>query len=102
MLRVLVIFITFTFIFLNSIINYAFSEVVKKIEIKGNERISNETILMFSSILENDDLNKKDINDLLIRLYETNFFEDVSLNLNNNILTINIKENPIIEKIIFK
>jgi len=102
MLRVLVIFITFTFIFLNIIINYAFSEIVKKIEIKGNERISNETILMFSSILENDDLNKKDINDLLIRLYETNFFEDVSLNLNNNILTINIKENPIIEKIIFK
>ena len=39
---------------------------------------------------------------ILKNLYETNFFEDIlKLTLDNNILTIKIKENPIIENIIF-
>ena len=101
MFKNLIIFFTFISLFLNSIFIPAYGEIIKKIEINGNNRISNETIMMFSSISINDDLDQKDINDLLIKLYETNFFEDISLTLDNNILTIKIKENPIIEKIIF-
>ena len=37
-------------IFLSFLNNLAYAEVIKKIEIFGNERISNETILMFSDI----------------------------------------------------
>ena len=101
MFKNLIIFFTFISLFLNSTFIPAYGEIIKKIEINGNNRISNETIMMFSRISINDDLDQKDINDLLIKLYETNFFEDISLTLDNNILTIKIKENPIIEKIIF-
>ena len=77
----------------------AFSEVVKKIEITGNDRISTETIKMFSDINIGDDLEDSDINNLLKRLYETNFFQDISIKLSSNKLFIIVEENPIIENI---
>ena len=50
------------------------AEKVKKIDIKGNNRISNETIILFGEIDENADLTNEDLNIILKRLYETNFF----------------------------
>ena len=79
----------------------AISEIVKKIEIKGNKRISNETITMFSQVKLDDDLDDKAINKILKNLYETNFFEDVQVSLISNSLSILVKENPIIENISF-
>ena len=46
------------FLFLKS----ASTEIVKSIEILGNERIADETILMFSKIKIGSDLDKNDIN----------------------------------------
>ena len=74
-------------------------EVVKKIEILGNERISNETILLFSKTKLDDDLSRNDINTILKNLYESNFFKNVSVSFETNILTILVDENPIIENI---
>ena len=34
-------------------------------------------------------------------LYETNFFENISINFKNNVLTIKVVENPIIEEIVY-
>ncbi len=76
--------------------------VVNNIEITGNERISDETVIMFSEISLKDDLSKSDINLILKRLFDTNFFEDVSVEFSNNVLSIKVIENPIIDKIIFK
>ena len=76
-----------------------FSEIIKKIDIIGNERIPDETILMFSNIgngaLYNEDIS----NSILKNLYESNFFEDISIIYNENLLTIKVKELPIIQTI---
>jgi outer membrane protein insertion porin family len=88
-------------LFVLNISSFALSEIVKKIEISGNKRISNETIKMFSETQINDDINNLKINDILKKIYETNFFKDVKINLENNILKIKVEENPIIENIIF-
>jgi outer membrane protein insertion porin family len=77
------------------------SDVVNYIEISGNERVSSETIKMFMETNINDDLNKNDLNDILKKLFETNFFEDVSIKLISNKLFINVKENPLVENIIY-
>ena len=64
------------FIFLLSIVlNKASSEIINAINITGNERISDETILMFSSLNLNENLNTDNINDVLNSLYKTNFFK---------------------------
>ena len=95
------------FLLLFSFIIFSFqysvnAEVVKKIIIDGNQRISNETIKMFSAISIDDNLNNLDINKLLKDLYETNFFENVNINFDNNTLSIFVKEYPIIENIFYE
>ena len=102
MLR-LILKITILFFFF-SISSYTFlkAETVSKIIIEGNDRISSETIKMFSGVSENDDLSESDLNSILKNLYDSNFFELVSIKLENNILLINIKENPIIQNIYYE
>ena len=77
------------------------SEIVKSIEISGNDRIASETIVMFSNIKLGSDLSQNDINEILKNLYETNFFEDITISLNNNKISISVIENPIIENITY-
>ena len=89
-------------VFLVFKINISFAEVVKKIEILGNERISSETIILFSQVSIDDNLNKNDLNKILKNLYETNFFDDVTVKLENDLLLINVLESPIIENIEYK
>ncbi len=75
------------------------SEIVKKIEISGNDRVADETIMMFSKIKIGDNIQNNDVNNLLKRLYDTNFFQDVSVEFNANFLSIIVEESPIIENI---
>ena len=82
-------------------IKSSFSEIIDEIKIIGNERISDETIILFSKAKLNADANENDLNFFLKNLYETNFFKDVNITLENNVLLINVKEEPIIESVIF-
>ena len=57
------------------------SEIVKSIEIIGNERVSTETIKLFSNASINESLDNNDLNDMLKNLYDTNFFKDITVEL---------------------
>ena len=89
--------IIFLLLFLVSSI--ANAEILKKIEIIGNERIPKNTILMFSEITVGDKIENIDINNILKKLYDTNFFSNISINLNENILNINVSEYPIVQNV---
>ena len=80
----------------------SFAEIVKKIEIIGNDRVSSETILMFATVKENQNLSIQDLNDITIKLYNTNFFENIDISLNNQKLIIKVIENPVIGDIKFE
>ena len=86
-------------IFFNS---YAFSEIIKKIEIVGNERIPTETIKIFSKINIEDDVNEDKLNIILKDLYESDYFNFIDVSLENNILKISVVENPIIYNLKFE
>ncbi len=47
-------------------------------------------------------MDTKDLNEILKNLYETNFFENVNLSLNDSTLLINLVENPIIQNLVIK
>ena len=81
------------------LIKHSFAEKVLKIEISGNDRIPPETIKMLSNINLGDDVSPKQINNLIKELYETNFFKNIEISLENNILSLFIEENPIISNI---
>ena len=75
------------------------SEIIKDIKISGNKRISNETVLVLGDIKLNDNFTSDKLNQTLKKLYDTNFFKNVSLSIDNSLLTIDLDENPIIENI---
>ena len=89
------------FFFILFVNGNSFSEVVKKLEIKGNLRISQETIIVFGDISLGKDYSISDVNSLIKKLYDTLFFSDISVSIKNNTLNIVLKENPIIKSIIF-
>ncbi len=95
---------TFFYICIVSLIfiNNSLSEIVKSFKIEGNERVSESTIINFSDVKKNTNLSPSDFNKVLKNLYSTNFFEDVSLNLENGVLTIKVKEYPIVQSITFE
>tara|TARA_B100001559_G_scaffold232819_1_gene196105 strand:- start:1000 stop:3249 length:2250 start_codon:yes stop_codon:yes gene_type:complete len=84
------------FIFFSS---FSFSDTTEKIEVIGNKRISNETIIVLSQLNNINDFNDLSLNDALKKLYETNFFKDVIFKKKQDKLIIQVVENPIIENI---
>jgi outer membrane protein insertion porin family len=93
------IFYKSIFIILLFISSKAFSDTLNKIEIIGNDRITDETIKLFISVDINDEINEITLNKIVKDLYDTNFFNDISVNFNNQVLSINVLEKPIIENI---
>ena len=87
------------FIFYNV---YSYSEVVNKVDVQGNDRISSETIMIFGDIVIGKNYEESDVSLLIKKLYETRFFSNISVELANNKLTIVVEENPIVYSIIFK
>ena len=78
------------------------SEILKKIEVEGNQRVSSETIKIFTQTKINTDLDSNNLNEIIKNLYSTNFFKDVSISFKNNILNIKVQENPIIQALNFE
>ena len=81
-------------IFFIILTNVTFAEI-KKINIVGNARVSSATIesLVDKKISNIDAIY---INNLTKKIYDTDFFSDVKISFNQDVLTINVAENPIV------
>ena len=93
------IFYCLIFFFLLS--SKLFSQNLTNFEILGNERISDETIIIFTGLndIENKELNDNDLNNIIKKLYATDFFEDVSIKVVNGKLFIKVLEYPLIQTV---
>ena len=87
--------IIFTLLFVSK----ANSEVVNNIEVINNERISKETILIFSKIDIGKDYSQNDLNNIIEDLYKTDFFSNITLEIKNGTLIIDITENKIVQSV---
>ena len=92
------------FIFFNFVlyVNVTYADIINDFKISGNDRISNETIILFSGYKLKDDINNDDLNELLKNLYKTTFFKNVNIEFENNTLFIDVVENPLVQTIIFE
>ena len=81
-------------IFFIILTNVTFAEI-KKVNINGNARVSSATIesLVDKKISNIDAIY---INNLTKKIYDTDFFSDVKISFNQDVLTINVAENPIV------
>ena len=94
MYKILIIFI-FTLVLASK----SYSEIIKNVNIINNERITKETILVFSDIKIGNDYTSSDLNQIIKDLFSTNFFSDISLNLSDGTLTIDVTENKVVQEI---
>jgi len=101
-MKFIIISLKLIFLFFLSLSSHALSEILNKIQISGNDRISDETIKMFISTDIYDDINDVKLNNILKDLYKTDFFKDVTVKFENQTLTIKVLENPIIQNISYK
>ena len=76
------------------------AEVVNEIVIEGNRRVSEETIKVYGEINLGKDYRENDINKIINNLYSTNFFENIEIQLKNNVLKIKLEEYPVINQLI--
>ena len=76
------------------------AEEVKNILVEGNQRVSKQTIQLYSGIDIGKDYTSQDLDRILKNLYETEFFEDVSVDLTNNTLKVIVREFPVVNQLI--
>ena len=85
----------FRFVFLFSLFcSLVQAEIIDNINISGNQRISSETIKVYGEIELRKNLEQNEINEILKRLFKTNFFEDIKINFLNGNLEILVTEYP--------
>jgi len=87
--------------------NLAFAqEILEKIEIVGNERVSRETILYYLSSKEGDYYNEEQFKRDFKVLWSTGFFSDIKIEKEQGprgkVVKILVQENPIIRNITYK
>jgi len=75
------------------------STSITKIVIKGNERVSANTILSYAEVKEGDIFSTNLTSKIIKRLYSTKYFDDIDIVLDFSTLIITVKEKPIISEI---
>ena len=75
------------------------AEIIENVNIKGNSRVSKETIILFGGIKLNNEIDATQLNKIIKNLYETNFFENVEIKISNNSLEIIVVENPLVQSV---
>ena len=76
------------------------AEIVNDIKLENNIRVSKESITSFGNIKLGTDYSEAEVNQILLDLYETNFFSDIKLKIKDNILIIDVKEKKIIQTVL--
>ncbi len=72
---------------------------INKIVIKGNERVSTNTIFSYAEVEEGDIFSSTLTGNIIKKLYATKYFDDIDVTLEFNTLIIRVKEKPIISEI---
>ena len=88
--------INFILLFITSL---SFAQIITDIKVNGNQRISKESIIVFSDINLGKSYDNDELNVIFKNIYKTNFFKEINLKINKTILEISVVENPIIEDV---
>ena len=85
---------------LNYLVKPVFAEIINEIEIRNNKRITKESIMTFGDIKLGQDYSAIKLNEILKKLYDTNFFKDIKLDLKDNTLYVTVDEKKIVQSLV--
>ena len=78
------------------------NKLQEKISVSGNFRLDSEVIIRDSKLRDYENKTQKVLSIAIKNLYETGYFSNVKIIKRDNMVVINVKENPIINKIAFE
>lgn len=84
------------------LINTADAVKYREIVVHGNERVEEETILSHLQLSPGVDYDDQAMNQAFRRVFGTGFFSDVSFDEANGVLTVNVVENPLVNKVVYE
>ena len=88
-------------IFFDISISFSNDYLIKKVEIKGNKRIPTSFITNITNKYFNKNITDDEINILTKNLYQSDFFDEISIKVDDNTLYIEVIETPIINEVYF-
>ena len=81
--------------------NICFSNTIDKIDVLGLERIHPDMVKNIIN-LDHSSIDSKKLNDIVLKLYNSGYFDEIKVNTSGNILEIKVKEKPIVGAIAFE
>ncbi|RZP28219.1 MAG: outer membrane protein assembly factor BamA [Alphaproteobacteria bacterium] len=88
-------------IFLDISVSFSNDYFIKKVEITGNKRIPSSFITNITNKYFNKKITDEEINLITKDLYKSDFFDDITVKVDNDTLQIEVIETPIINEIYF-
>lgn len=80
----------------------AYAAVVSRIDVRGNQRVSDETVIGNLGIQPGVQFDSADINAAVVRLFETRLFSDVRINQSGSTLVVEVSEYSIVNQVLFQ
>jgi outer membrane protein insertion porin family len=77
-------------------------QVIQRIEVQGEQRLEGDTILSYIRLRAGQAYSETAADQALKDLYATELFSDVQIRNENGTVTIQVKENPVINRIIYE
>jgi len=95
-------FIFISMIIISNFFSQLNAEIINDIIVNNNGRISLGTIKTYGNIELGKNYSEDDLNNVLKNLYNTKFFKDVSLTIENQTLIIDLIENKLVQTVIIE
>ncbi len=88
-------------IFVDISVSFSNNYLIKKVEISGNKRIPASFITSITNKFFNQKITDEEINQITKNLYQSDFFDEISVKVDNGTLYIEVVETPIINEVYF-
>ena len=81
-----------TFCILLLLLTNTLADKIKAIDVVGNDRLSKETIILFSDLSVGQDYNPNILNNSIKKLYSTDFFENINISSHTFVNTQRVQQ----------
>jgi outer membrane protein insertion porin family len=75
---------------------------VRSVSVSGQQRLEPDTVLSYTKLRVGQTFTQESLDQALRDLYETELFADVQIRNDNGALTVEVKENPVINRIVLE
>ncbi|MHA6767952.1 outer membrane protein assembly factor BamA [Sphingobium ummariense] len=75
---------------------------IRSLTVTGQQRLEPDTVLSYTKLRQGQPFTQESLDQALRDLYETELFADVQIRNDNGALTVEVKENPVINRIVLE